>query len=189
MSRKVSIRPDFVARHAASLAAAAVLAANTSVVQAQERPCEAPGALTRISGKISNNVITPAETLGIGSTLIVGRGKMTCGLQGRAFLDPDGSFGGFVHTIVCDDSVPTEGGDMIHSQIVAVTRFDGIPDFQSCGIPGVDANFGSFREISEPQSGRGIFSPTGGGRIFVEGTLNCAGMIDLTYNGEACVIR
>lgn len=170
-----------------SSAAVLVLTAGGGIAHAQEQACAPPGVLTRVSGSFSNNAISPGETLGSGSVMVVGHQKMTCGLKGTAFLR-DGTLGGFVHTIVCDDEARSESGETVHSQVVSVSRFDGIPDFQSCGIPGVDATFGSFREISEPQSGRGIFSPTGGGRTSVSGTINCAGSVELTFSGEACVI-
>jgi len=161
-----------------------------SPARADERPCEPPGVLKRISGKIFNNAIGPGDTLGTVHGAIGTSTKLKCGIQGKASFNPDGSFGGFTHTIVCDDSVAFgTSGDTIHSQIVAETNFAGVPNFQSCGIPGVDLDFGTFRELSFPLSGRGIFSPTGGGRLVIDGTLNCAGAIDMKFSGEVCVVR
>jgi hypothetical protein len=183
MSRKIS-----TAGLAVSAAAVLVLSAGGGIAHAQEQACAPPGVLTRVSGSFTNNAISPGETLGSGSVVLADYQTMTCGLKGTAFLSPDGALGGFVHTIVCDDEAPSESGETVHSQVVSVSRLDGAPDFQSCGIPGVDATFGSFREISEPQSGRGIFSPTGGGRTSVRGTINCAGSVELTFRGDVCVI-
>lgn len=157
--------------------------------QAQELPCEPPAELMAVSGKILNNQLSPGETLGVGTAVLARSGTYNCSLQGRGFLNSDGSFGGFVHTIVCGDRYKLQDGNTIHSQIVTLSRFDGAPAFQSCGIPGVDPDYGSFREVSYPQSGRGRFSPTGGGRLFIEGTVNCAGAVEMQYSGEVCVRR
>jgi len=180
-------------RHQHSRLARSVAAWTTAfglgAAQAQELPCEPPAEPMGVSGKIFSNQISPGETLGVGSAVLARSGTYNCSLQGRGFLNPDGSFGGFVHTIVCGDRYKLEDGNSVHSQIVTLSRFDGAPAFQSCGIPGVDAQFGSFREISYPQSGRGRFSPTGGGRLVIDGTLNCAGAVEMQYSGEVCVRR
>lgn len=166
-------------------AAVAVLALASGAASADERACE--GRLAPINGKIVTNALGPGETLGVLAGTLDGQLKLKCGIQGRAFFNPDGTFGGFTHTLVCDDTVSALG-QTLHSQIVAISRYDGMPQFRSCGIPGVDLQYGSFREITEPQSGRGIFAPAGGGRLQVEGTVNCAGAVDMKVSGEVCVV-
>lgn len=189
MSDLMGVPANGAIRMAMATVAVALLATAASSAGAQEQPCEPPDRLVRISGKIANNLLGPGETLGSGTAIVARHGKMHCGVQGRGFLDPDGSFGGFVHTVVCDDEFRLDSGDIIHSQLISITRFEGIPDFQSCGIPGLDLEFGTFRDISHPQSGRGMFSATGGGTIVIDGTVNCAGAIDMKYQGEVCVVR
>lgn len=157
---------------------------------AGEQPCLYPGKLVPISGKILTNAVAPGETLGVLVANIDGSIKLKCGLQGRAFFNADSTLGGFVHTLVCDDAVLAENGvDMIHSQAVSVTHFDGPPNVVSCGIPGVELQSGTFREVSYPQSGRGLLSPTGGGRLDIDGVTNCAGGIEMKYRGEVCLVR
>lgn len=172
-------------RTAVAAAAVAVLAAAGSPASAQEQSCQ--GRLAPISGKIMTNALGPGDTLGTLSGTVDGKLKLKCGIQGKAFFNPDGSFGGFTHTLVCDDSISVFG-QTVHSQVVSISRYDGAPNFASCGIPGMDLQYGTFREISEPQSGRGIFSPTGGGRLEVEGTVNCVGAVDMKVSGEVCVV-
>jgi hypothetical protein len=168
-------------------AATVAFTVSSGAARAEERPCESPGKLVRISGTIMNNALGPGETLGTIQAHLVGSKKMECGIHGVAHFNPDGTFG-FTHSIVCDDRVRVENStDTIHSQIVSLTHFDGVPDFHSCGVPGME--FGTFRDISEPQSGRGIFSPTGGGQLFIEGTVNCAGAVDMSFFGDVCVVR
>ena len=169
----------------AAVAAMAVLALASGAASAEELPCQ--GRLVPIKGKIATNALGPGETLGVLAGNIDEQLKLKCGIQGKAFFNPDGSFGGFTHTLVCDDSVSVYG-QTVHSQAVSISRYDGMPQFQSCGIPGMDLQYGSFREISDPQSGRGIFSPTGGGRLYVEGTVNCAGAVDMKVTGQVCVV-
>lgn len=169
----------------AVVAAVAAVALVSGAASAEERACQ--GRLAPISGKIATNAIGPGETLGVLAGTVDGELKLKCGIQGKAFFNPDGTFGGFAHTLVCGDTI-SAFGQTVHSQIVALSRYDGMPQFQSCGIPGMDLQYGSFREITEPQSGRGIFAPTGGGRLEVEGTVNCAGAVDMKIEGEVCVV-
>lgn len=173
-----------LARGLSLTAAATVLALAAGAASAEELACA--GRLAPISGKIATNAIGPGDTLGTLSGTVDGKLKLKCGIQGKAFFNPDGTFGGFTHTLVCDDSI-SAFGQTLHSQVVAISRYDGMPDLNSCGIPGMDLQYGSFREITEPQSGRGIFSPTGGGRLYVEGTVNCVGAVDMKVSGEVCL--
>ncbi|NMF89133.1 hypothetical protein [Aromatoleum petrolei] len=171
----------------ATAAAVAVLALASGAASADELPCEAPGRLVPISGKILTNALGPGDTLGVLAGKIDGMPSLKCGIHGKAFFNPDGSFGGFTHTLVCDDVVPAQyGGERIHTQAVSISRFSSVPDFRSCGIPGLE--FGSFTEVSDPQSGRGIFSPTGGGRLYIDGTVNCAGAVDMKFTGKVCLV-
>lgn len=187
MSKVVAARMDALVQCTAVAVAIFVIGSGTA--SADELPCLRPGKLIPISGKIFNNALGPADTLGTLVANLDGT-KLKCGLHGKAYFNADSTFGGFTHTLVCDDSVPAENRvDTIHTQAVSLTRFDGAPNFASCGIPGVDLQYGSFREISEPQSGRGILSPTGGGRLAIEGTINCAGAVDMKYTGHVCVVR
>ncbi len=173
---------------AGSIAAAAMALALGSA-QAQERPCEAPAELIGVSGKIFSNQLSPGETLGVGSAVLSRSGSFNCSLHGRAFFNEDRSFGGFNHIIVCADRYKLADGNTVHSQIDTLSVFESPPAFRSCGVPGVDPDFGSFREVSYPQSGRGRFSPTGGGRLVIDGTVNCAGAVEMQYSGQVCVRR
>lgn len=169
--------------------AAAALALALGTAQAQERACEPPAELIGVSGKIFSNQIVPGETLGVGTAVLSRSGSYNCSLQGRAFFNPDGSLGGFNHIIVCADRYKQADGTIVHSQINTLSFFERAPAFQSCGLPGVDPDFGSFREVSYPQSGRGRFSPTGGGHLVIDGTVNCAGAVEMQYTGAVCVRR
>lgn len=170
-----------------AVAAVAALAIASGAASADELPCEAPARLVPISGRILTNALGPGDTLGVLAGKIEGLPSLKCGIQGKAFFNPDGSFGGFTHTLVCDDVAPAQyGGEKIHSQAVSISRFSSVPDFRSCGIPGLE--YGSFTEISDPQSGRGIFSPTGGGRLYIDGTVNCAGAVDMKFTGKVCLV-
>lgn len=182
------LEPSRLARPLAAVAVALALGTAQAQAPPAEKPCQAPAELMGISGKIFNNQIAPGETLGVGSAVLARSATLNCSLQGRAFFE-NGAFAGFRHTIVCGDRYKLADGDTVHSQIDALSFFEGMPAFQSCGIPGVDPEYGSFREISYPQSGRGRFSPTGGGRLFIEGTVNCAGAVEIKYSGEVCVRR
>lgn len=171
-----------------------MLAAAGNDVKAEELPCEAPGELVRVAGKIRSNAFESGETLGVFPLSLPPRRspplRLECGINGKPVADQSRRVVGFVHTIVCNDSVRIgRAGLSVHSQMVTHSHFDGLPDFRTCGVPGVDPDYGTFREISEPQSGRGIFSPTGGGRLFIEGQVNCAGAVDMRYRGEVCVVR
>lgn len=185
MKNEIPALKNSLIRCATVMAAATVLAVTSGAASAEERPCM--GRLAPISGKILTNALGPGDTLGTLAGNLDGT-KLKCGIQGKAFFNPDGSFGGFTHSLVCDDVAPAYyGGETIHSQVISISRFDGPPDFRSCGIPGLE--YGTFREISEPQSGRGIFSASGGGRLHIEGTVNCAGAVDMKYEGYVCLVR
>lgn len=190
MNNEIPALKNSLIRCTTLMLAAAVFAVTSGAASAEERPCEAPGRLVPIAGKIVTNSLGPGDTLGTLQGNLPASKKLKCGIQGKAFMNPDGSFGGFTHSLVCDDAVPAENGvEMIHSQAVAISRFDGLPNFSSCGIPGMDLQYGTFRETSDPQSGRGIFSPTGGGRLYIEGTVNCAGAVDMSFIGQVCLVR
>lgn len=186
MNKEIPALVNSLMRGATLMAATAALTLASGAASAQELPCEAPGQLVPISGKILTNALGPGDTLGVLSGSADGI-KLKCGIQGKAFFNPDGTFGGFTHTIVCDDvaSAPY-GSEKIHSQAVSISRFSSAPDFRSCGIPGLE--YGSFTEVSDPQSGRGIFSPTGGGRLYIDGTVNCAGAVDMKFSGKVCLV-
>ncbi len=173
----------------AGTVAAAAMALMLGTAQAQEKTCEPPFELMGVSGKIFSNQLSPGETLGVGTAVLSRGGSFNCSLQGRAFYNPDGSFGGFNHTIVCGDRFKLADGNTVHSQIDTLSFFERPPAFRSCGVPGVDPDFGSFREVSFPQSGRGRYSPTGGGHLVIDGTVNCAGAVEMQYSGEVCVRR
>lgn len=173
----------------AGAVAAAAMALALGPAQAQEKACEPPAELMGVSGKIYSNQLSPGETLGVGTAVLSRGGSYNCSLQGRAFFNPDGSFGGFNHIIVCGDRYKLADGNIVHSQIDTLSVFESPPAFRSCGVPGVDPDFGSFREVSYPQSGRGRFSPTGGGRLVIDGTVNCAGAVEMQYTGQVCVRR
>lgn len=153
-----------------------------------EQPCLSPAKLMPIAGKIHSNSLNAGETLGTMSANIDGQAKLKCAMQGKAFM-AGMTLAGFQHVAVCDDDARAENGvDRVHSQVATLTLFDGIPDLHSCGIPGMDLQYGTFREVSYPQSGRGIFASGGGGRIVIEGELNCAGAVEMKYAGHVCVI-
>ena len=188
MSKSILVPKHSRIRCAAAVVTAILVTAAGSV-GAEERPCVAPGRLVPIAGKVLNNSVGTGESLGTLHGTIDGSRKLKCGIHGKPFFNPDGSFAGFTHSLVCDDTVIAENGvDTIHSQVVSISRFIAPPSFRSCGIPGLDLNYGAFREISEPQSGRGIFSPSGGGRLLIDGVVNCAGAIDMNFAGEICVM-
>jgi len=190
MNKEIPTRMNSLIRCTAVVAATAVFAVTPGAASAEERPCEAPGRLVPIAGKIVTNSLGPADTLGTLQGILAGSKKLKCGIHGKAFLNPDGSFGGFTHSLVCDDDALAENAaDTIHSQVVSLSRFDGLPNFNSCGIPGMDLQYGTFREVSDPQAGRGIFSPTGGGRLSIDGTVNCAGAVDMSFTGQVCLVR
>ncbi|BAL22493.1 hypothetical protein AZKH_0146 [Azoarcus sp. KH32C] len=160
------------------------------MAQADPLPCQAPGRLVSISGKIMTNSMAGGESLGVLQGTVDGSNKLKCGIHGTPRFNPDGTFAGFTHSLVCDDTVTAENMvDTVHSQVISLSRFDGVPSFRSCGIPGMDLTYGAFREISEPQSGRGIFSPTGGGQLSIDGVVNCAGAVDMKFTGQVCVVR
>ncbi|HJV24240.1 MAG TPA: hypothetical protein VJ673_01080 [Aromatoleum sp.] len=166
----------------------AALALPSLAAHADPLPCQ--GRLASISGKIMTNSMAGGESLGILQGTVDGWNKLKCGINGKPRFNDDGSFAGFTHSLVCDDTVISENRiDTIHSQVISNSRFDGVPSFRSCGIPGMDLTYGAFREISEPQSGRGIFSPTGGGRLVIDGVVNCAGAVDMKFTGEVCLVR
>lgn len=180
------------ARLARLLSGTALLAGLAATAHAQtvppEQPCLSPAKLMSISGKIHSNSLNAGETLGTMSANIDGGTKLKCAMQGKAFM-AGMTLAGFQHVAVCDDEAVSENGiDRVHSQVAALTLFDGVPNLSSCGIPGMDLQYGSFREVSYPQSGRGIFAPGGGGRIVIEGEVNCAGAVEMKYAGHVCVI-
>lgn len=186
MNKELPALVNSLVRSATLIATATAFTVASGAAGAQELPCEAPGRLVPISGKIGTNALGPGDTLGVLTGKIDGVPNLKCGIQGKAFFNPDGTFGGFTHTIVCDDVAPVQyGSDRIHSQAVSISRFASVPDFRSCGIPGLE--YGSFSEVSDPQSGRGIFSPAGGGRLYIDGTVNCAGAVDMKFTGKVCL--
>ncbi len=156
-----------------------------SVVSAAPPLLCAPGSqVATVQGKIQNNAIAPGETLGVVALNVLDtRQRLKCGIHGVATADGSG----FTHTLVCDDEIPVALGTSLHSQVTLDTRFVAPPLLQPCGPSGLV--YGSFKEISDPVpgTGRGLFAATGGGRIFVEGTINCAAAIDMKFHGSICV--
>ena len=179
---------EHVGKWAALLLATAAIDGRR-LAQAEPLPCEPPGRLVRIVGKIFNNALNPEETLGVARARIARGRTLHCGVHGQAKLSPAGALEGFIHQLVCDDRVPVPGSaETIHSQLTLDSHFDGVPAFEPCGMPGVNVSHGSFQEISYPEAGRGIFSTSGGGTVWIRGTLDCAGAINMRFSGKVCLI-
>ena len=157
-----------------------------------------------VKGKIVNNLQPPGAISTLGSMKIkVGTmAKMNCGLLGQPAASTTPPLEGgiaFTHTISCDDEVPVNhplfGEITSHSQLTLDTQgqlFDIIPCNGMDGSAGVSA---SFIEVSRPQSfmggssGRGLFTGVTEGEITIEGTINCAGAVDMKFEGQICLIN
>lgn len=144
--------------------------------------CAAGSRVATAQGKVMNNLLSEKETLGVLHLALDGTTKIKCGIHG--VKTEDGL--GFTHSMVCDDSVRVAPFTSVHSQMVLDTRIIAT-QLQSCGVG--DMVYGTFQEISDPipGAGRGRFAATGGGRIFVNGTVNCAGAVDMEFYGTVCV--
>ena len=159
--------------------------------QANALSCPSDTRRVEVRGEIKNNGISPGITLGIANVRLEDRRNLKCGIVGNGGIGPDATTIGFTHNLVCDDSVlvtdPQTGKtDTIHSQLTLNTS--GTASLQAC-IPDVpQAGFyGSFREMSVPVSGRGIFQGVTKGAIVVEGTINCQAAIMMKLRGELCL--
>jgi hypothetical protein len=180
-------------------AVAAILSGPNTVIAAGELPCL--GTKATVNGKILNNSLNQLETLGVVHITIGGQQNnqnqqnqgnqqnqesisLSCGDHGQINSPVD-----ITHIVVCDDSVRVPGStDTIHSQAILDTQIQSFaPPLCSHTTPVYTLTPGTIQEISYPQSGRGIFASGGGGSIFVQGTLNCAGAIFLTFSGTACL--
>ncbi len=171
------------------LLAAAVLAI-VCAGQANANSCPAGTSATLVSGKILNQMINPGSTLGIVHLQVGEKTKVKCGIVGSGNLGSDGTIN-FVHSLVCDDSIsvtnPATGRtENVHSYVILNTT--GTSALQAC-VPGnLEAGFyGSFREFSVPVSGGGMFRGAQGGRIVIDGTVNCARALDMKFRGEFCM--
>lgn len=176
----------------AGVAIPLMFAAGIGYAADEPKPCD--GQLIPVSGKIFNNALGPGETLGVVHMSVETEPKATklkCGLHGTAyFLPPDQNdplsfLPRFTHKIVCDDPI-SDLQTGIHSQLNLDTHFEVFSPTECCD-PSCTQQAFSFVEASYPQSGRGLFAAEGGGSIFVEGSLNCSGAIDMNYSGDACL--
>jgi hypothetical protein len=159
--------------------------------QANALSCPSDTRRIEVQGEIKNNAISPGISLGIANVRLEDRRNLRCGIMGNGGIGPDATTIGFIHNLVCDDSVlvtdaQTGKTDTIHSQLTLNTS--GTAALQAC-IPNVpQAGFyGSLREMSIPVSGRGIFQGVTKGAIVVEGTINCQGAIAMKLRGEICL--
>lgn len=170
-----------------SLAVAALCGSGQLLAQ------DCDGNRVSVKGKIFNNGQIPGSlfsTLGVvalnGGDPI---GKMKCGIVGipGAVTDPNFPLV-FTHTISCDDAGSLfPGGPATHSQLTFDTKgtFTQYPEY----CPGGGGISAPFIEYSAPKvgSGRGVFTNTLGGLLTIEGTINCAGTIDMKFSGEVCL--
>jgi len=170
-------------------AALTLLLFNTmSAVAGDEPPCPANSTVAYVQGTVSNSAfVKPGtsglETVGVAQMVIQGKGMMRCALHGVAIGQ-----GSFIDTLVCDDKVAVPNStDTVHSQLITYTHFT-VPPTQTCTSP-AGAVQGSFSEISDPFFGQGAFSSTGGGRLHVQGTINCAGSVDMSFYGNVCLVK
>lgn len=156
----------------------AVMAMSGGAAVAAEASCPTGSVTANVKGKAKTNVLADGRTLGVGKFNIHGKGPLTCSVHGV----PTDT--GYIHTLVCGDSVSVPGVGAIRSQLVLSSQFTAPPAFQSCSTGGFA---GTFTEVSTPMYGRGIFSATGGGSVRTTGTLNCAGGVDMSMTGNLCV--
>jgi hypothetical protein len=192
------IRNKILEKTAVATLAAATLC-GSGQLSAQAEDCD--GVLTQVNGKIFNNAQAPGgalSTLGVvslnGDSPI---GKMKCGIVGvsRSADEHDLDEYGqplpllFNHTISCDDKGTLfHGGPATHSQLTFHTKgtFTDYPQVCPPEFGGISA---PFIEYSAPitGSGRGIFTGTTKGLLTIKGTINCAGTIDMSFEGEICL--
>ena len=146
--------------------------------------CPANTRAAHVQGTMKTNAVAPGETLGVAQLVVQGAGMLRCGLHGLA-TGPTG----FTHTLVCDDNAAVANStDTVHSQLITSSQFVPPTAFQACATP-AGAIQGSFNEISDPFFGRGAFSSAGGGRIYAQGSINCAGAVDITLSGTVCLAK
>ena len=174
---------------ASTIALGSLLFAAAPVQAGDEPACPADTRVAFVYGTVTNNAFvkpgtaTPPvlETVGVARVVVQGKGVLRCGLHGVS-----SSPGTFIDTLVCDDTVTVPNStDTVHSQLITHTRFT-VPPTQLCASGGMQ---GTFKEISDPFFGRGAFSSSGGGRLYVQGTMNCAGSIDMSFYGNVCLVK
>ena len=150
--------------------------------QATANSCPVGTSARAVEGKIFDQ-LTITGTLGVVHLQVGEKTKVKCGMAGSGGVGPYGAIL-YEHSLVCDDSVQSANGDSIHSQITLNTT--GTSALQACGSqPGFQ---GTFREVSvpEPASGRGMFHGVQGGRIVIDGTINCGQAINAKFSGYFC---
>lgn len=174
--------------------------------------CDSDEYQVPISGKVLNDGQVPAAffppadtppdipfsaTLGT-VALVIGKpvdASMKCGIVGFGgvtgpIVGEPGKVGIlFRHTFSCDDKVTIPGGLTVHSQVTLDTIGKLTPT-SSCS--------GTFTEYSTPaleplvpntnlMNGRGIFTGVQKGWVKVDGTLNCASVVDMKFSGYVCL--
>ena len=172
----------------------ALLILGTGAAIAADEPKECLGTLVSAKGKILNNALSPGDTLGVVHLKLKAtpeKIKMKCGVHGIAYFgdqDPTNPLSflpRFTHRIVCNDTVAVPGtNDTIHSQAILDSHFAQYIPGQDCGN---STNAASFKEISFPQSGRGVFAEKGGGALEIEGEVLCSGAINMKFSGQVCL--
>ena len=159
------------------------------------------GILVNVRGKIVNNLQAGGafSTLGVVHLIMDNIGKMKCGIVGESAAPqvPANQGGvGFVHTISCDDNVmlnvPGSGQMIAHSQLTLDTQGVIAPQFCN-GVDTSNGIFGTFSETSVPKTvmgnstGRGVFTSVTEGQINIQGSVNCAGSVDMHFRGYVCL--
>lgn len=152
-----------------------------------------------VSGEITNNLQAGGafSTLGVVALKLGYRKKMKCGLVGEPAVPEFPGGIAFTHTLSCDDKVllDTPSGALVaHSQLTLDTQGQLAASFCN-GIDPSQGVFGPFQERSVPKNimgnstGRGLFTGVTEGEIFIEGEINCAGSVDMAFEGYICMIR
>lgn len=159
--------------------------------QVNATSCPSDTRRTEVRGEIRNNAMNPGTTLGIADLRLEDRRNLRCGIMGNGGVGADANTVSFIHSLVCNDSVPvtdpqTGKTENTHSQLILHTS--GKSAFQAC-IPDVPQAgvYGTFTEVSTPVSGRGIFQGVTKGAIIIEGTINCQFAVDMKFRGEICL--
>lgn len=149
-----------------------------------EPTCPTNTRVASVQGTASNNALGSGESVGVIQVVVQGKGMMRCGIHG-VLTGP----GSFIDTLVCDDQVAIPNStDTVHSQLVTNTQFVPPTALQACASP-AGAVQGSISELSDPAFGRGAFSSAGGGRLYIQGTINCSGVMELSFYGNVCVVK
>src|SRR3569623_3731592 len=146
--------------------------------------CPAHTRAAHVQGTMNTTAVAPGETLGGAQLVVQGTGMLRCGLHGVA-TGPTG----FTHTLVCDDNAAVANSTATaHSQKITSSQIVPPSAFQACATP-AGAIQGSFNEISDPFFGRGAFSSAGGGRIYAQGSIICAGADNIALSGTVCLAK